>query len=450
MSAKNPLLIVVLFQLILSGYLFAEKVPDPLDLHYIPESHSPPYYTVSYQRPNQPEPGQLVIPVQHTLWIPEDLDVVRGIIIHQHGCGEGANSKSVTAAHDLHWQELARRNDCALLGPSFRQRQEQNCGLWCDARQGSGEVLVESLKKLAIASGHPEVAEAPWCLWGHSGGGYWASTLKLMYPERIVAIWYQSGTAYGREGGFTLQDLPPEAYEIPMIANPGIEEKTHERFHTAWDGSLKMTRDYREKGIPIAFTPDPKSGHQTGDSRYLSIPFFEASLKLRLPENPGDPLKPIDESLGWLSAIETETMPVPNQDFSGQKDEANWLPSQTVAQAWYDFVRTGTVGDTTPPPAPTDIQVNTITGRITWQAAIDFESGLQAFEIVRDGTVIGRVPEVLNNPWGRPLFQGMSYGDTPERLPSFQFVDPEALFNKDHQYEVIAINSAGLKSNDTP
>ncbi|QXD26305.1 hypothetical protein F7C95_07865 [Opitutia bacterium ISCC 51] len=446
MSVKTLLPIIVLFQWVFTGWLIAEKVPDPLELHYIPESHTAPYYTVSYQRPDQPEPGQLLIPVQYTLWIPEGLDVVRGIIIHQHGCGEGANSKSVTAAHDLHWQELARRNDCALLGPSFRQRQEQDCRLWCDARNGSAEVLVHSLGKLATASGHPEVADAPWCVWGHSGGGYWASTLKLLYPERIVAIWYQSGTAYGREGGFTLQDLPAAAYHIPMIANPGIEEKTHERFHTAWDGSLEMTRDYRAKGIPIAFTPDPKSGHQNGDSRHLSIPFFEASLKLRLPDQPGDPLKTIDESQGWLVLLESDTMPIPFDDYSGDKKQANWLPNQWIAEAWQDFVQTGTVRDTTPPPAPTDLRVNKINGRLNLQAQIDFESDIQAFEILRDGKVIGRIPEILNNPYGSPLLQGISYGDTPERLPSFEFVDSQALFNKEYQYEVIAINSVGLRS----
>ena len=57
---------------------------------------------------------------------------VRGIIIHQHGCGEGACKSGETAAYDLHWQALAAKWDCALLGPSYRQAQEQSCRLWCD------------------------------------------------------------------------------------------------------------------------------------------------------------------------------------------------------------------------------------------------------------------------------------------------------------------------------
>jgi hypothetical protein len=40
---------------------------------------------------------------------------------YQHGCGTGASRGGETAADDLHWQALARRWDCALLGPSYHQ-----------------------------------------------------------------------------------------------------------------------------------------------------------------------------------------------------------------------------------------------------------------------------------------------------------------------------------------
>lgn len=430
----------------LVSHLGAQSHPEPLELHRVEASYQPPYYTTLYAPPAQPKEGELQIGVQYTLWIPPGLEKVRGIIVHQHGCGEGACLKSVTAAHDLHWQELARRTECALLGPSFRQRQEQDCKLWCDARNGSRDVFVESLEILADKSGHPEIATAPWCLWGHSGGGWWASAMQLLDPNRIVAIWFQSGTAFSREDGFEMADLPEGALDIPMIANPGIEERTHERFHTAWDASLAMTQAYRERNAPIAFTPDPKSGHQTGDSRYLAIPFFEACLELRLPKKPGNPLRRIDPNSGWLTPILSDDAPRPSSGYAGKATQANWLPTEAVAKAWRDFVTTGTVSDTTPPPAPTNVAFDPITGRLTWQADIDYESGLRAFIIQRDGKTIGRFPENPANPWGRPLLQGMSYGDTPERLLAFEFIDTDALYTKEREYRVIAVNSAGVKS----
>ena len=421
----------------------------PLKLPQVAASSSPPYYTTEYKQPADPRPGQLQIGATYTLWIPPQVKQVRGIIVHQHGCGEGSCQGSVTAAHDLHWQELARRNQCALLGPSFHQVQEQNCRLWCDPRNGSAEVFLRSLQKLADSSGHPEIATAPWCLWGHSGGGFWASLMQMAYPERIVAIWFQSGTAYAiwTKGEIAAPAIPEEALGIPMMANPGQKEKTHERFHRAWDGNLAMFRAYRAKGAPIGFAPDPRSGHETGDSRYLAIPFFDACLKLRLPEKAGGSLQAIDVSAGWLAPALTTQAPVPAKGFQGDRANAVWLPNESAARAWHDFVKTGAVGDTTPPPPPREVHVDKESGVVTWKATADFESGIQAFVIERDGKRIGQVPEQPRNRFGRPLFQGMTYGDTPELpLPKLRFVDTAAKPNVSHRYRVIAVNSVGLRS----
>ena len=62
---------------------------------------------------------QLQIGVTHTLWIPPGTQTLRGVIVHQHGCGVGACRGGKTAAYDLHWQSLAKKWDCGALG-SFR------------------------------------------------------------------------------------------------------------------------------------------------------------------------------------------------------------------------------------------------------------------------------------------------------------------------------------------
>ena len=427
----------------------ARDAVKPLKLPAVPESSQPPYYSTVYEPPTRPKPGQLQIGVTYTLWIPEGLKTVRGIIVHQHGCGSGSCTGSVTAAHDLQWQELAKRNNCALLGPSFHQAKEQNCRLWCDPRNGSAHVFVDSLKKLAKVSGHPEVATAPWCLWGHSGGGFWSSLMQMAYPERIAAIWFQSGTAFGywKAGETPAPKITPAAMKIPMMANPGVKEREGKPPTGAWGGCLAMFQDYRAKGAPIGFAPDPASGHETRDSRYLAIPFFDACLKLRLPDRAGDPLKEVDTSKGWLVESLSNKAPVSAKEYQGDARKAVWLPSETVAKDWQEFVTSGDVNDTSPPPAPTHIRVDPKSGMITWKADVDFESGLQSFVIERDGKVIARVPEKPHNRFGRPLFQGMSYGDTPELpLMKFQFVDSTAKKGEDHQYRVIAVNTVGLKS----
>ena len=162
-------------------------------------------------------PSGFVFATTYHLWIPEGVKTVRGIIVHQHGCGEGSNKAAVTAADDLHWQALARKWDCALLGPVIHQPEAANCRLWCDPRNGSEQAFLRALAELARQSGHPEVATAPWCLWGHSGGGFWSSILQAKYPERIVAIWFRSGTAYS---AWQKSDDPKLVGQIPFVDLP--------------------------------------------------------------------------------------------------------------------------------------------------------------------------------------------------------------------------------------
>src|SRR5581483_11087682 len=117
------------------------------------------------------------------------------------------------------------------------------------------------------------------------------------------------------------------------------------------------------------------------------------------------------------------------------------------AKAWAEYVKVGSVSDATPPPAPIKVKiaVKDKTAEITWHAEADFESGLAGFIIQRDGKDLAQVPAKGVGRFGRPLFQIMSYHDTPEKpLPEMRFVDTGAGVN--HQYSVIAVNSVGLKS----
>jgi len=230
-----------------------------------------------------------------------------------------------------------------------------------------------------------------------------------------------------------------------MAANPGVKEKDHKRFKNAWIGNLAMFKAYRAKGAPIAFAPDPASGHETADSRVLAIPFFDASLRLRLPDKPGDPLKTIDQSVGWYAPLMGDKA-VPAADFEGDKSAAVWLPDEQIARAWQDFVKTGFVSDQTPPPASTGVKFDAGTKTLTWSAAVDYESGVQAFIIERDGKRIARLPEKPRNRFGHPLFQGMTYGDTPQLpLAAFEYKDADA-GDGTHAYRVISVNAAGLES----
>ena len=395
--------------------------------------------------------GELRLGVTYTLWIPDGVKQIRGIIVHQHGCGEGACKGGATAAYDLHWQALAKKWDCALMGPSYQQEDMQNCRLWCDPRNGSNKTFLKAIREFAEKSNHPELGSAPWCLWGHSGGGFWASLMQTIHPARIVAIWFRSGTAYSawEKGDIARPEIPAAAFGIPMMLNPGAKENGDKRFQGAWTGSLDMFKTYRAKGAPVGFAPDPRTSHECGDSRYLAFPFFDACLAIRLPEKTGGALKRVDPATGWRAMLLSEEAS-PAGKFAGKEIESVWLPDGRVAKAWIEYVKTGAVADTTPPSPAFNLKFVGKPGtplEIAWDAEADFESGIQAFIIERDGKEIGRLPEKGSGRFGRPLFQKMSYHDTPESpLPEMRFVDKSAPATGRGEYRVIVVNGVGLKS----
>jgi hypothetical protein len=406
------------------------------------------YVEVTY--PPSTQPGELQFGVTYTLWIPEGVSKLRAIIVHQHGCGSGACKGGATAAYDLHWQALARKWDCALLGPSYQQEDKQDCRLWCDPRNGSEKAYLKALSELAAKSGHPEIETAPWCLWGHSGGGTWASIMQVLHPGRIVAIWLRSGTAFAQlEKGDPLKpEVAAAVYSIPVMCNPGAKENGDKRFNGAWTGTLAMFKAYRAKGAPIGFAPDPRTAHECGDSRYLAIPYFDACLSIRLPERGETKLKPVDATSAWLAAPLSDVAE-PSASYAGKPEEAVWLPNERVAKAWMEYVKTGATSDTTPPPAAFDVKAEQFREgavRITWSAGADFESGIKAFIIQRDGKDLAQIPEKPLGRFGRPLFQSMSYHDTPEApAPALRYEDLKAGAEK-HEYRVIVVNGVDLKS----
>ena len=418
---------------------------------FTPSSSAGQYLQLVY--PPSTKTGELQIGVTYTLWIPEGIKTVRAVIIHQHGASIPAAQSGATSAYDLHWQALAKKWDCVLLGPSYRVLNDAidltpgGAELWFDPRRGSERAFLRALDEFAAKSGHKEIATAPWCLWGHSGGGIWSDVMSALHPERVLAAFLRSGTAatFRPKPEFPQPKIPPAIYEIPTMVNFGIGEKGR----LPWDGSVATFQEYRAQGAPVGFAPDPRTGHWCGDSRYLAIPFFDACLQMRLTDWPNI-LKPVNMSSAWL-AIPFSNTAVPAAEFKGDPNKAAWLPNAAVARIWMDYVRTGTVSGTGAPPAPVNVHVKVAAAsgnEISWDAEADIASGLGGFIVLRDGHGIARLPtqppEVV---YGRPLFQGLSYHDTPYApLPQMRYADPSAPAGTKHVYTVIALNSAGVAS----
>jgi pimeloyl-ACP methyl ester carboxylesterase len=413
-----------------------------------PPSAVPPYYRVRYEASTKP--GELIFPVQYTVWIPAGVETLRGVVVHQHGCGEGSCKSGQTGAFDLHWQALAKKHGCALLAPSYEQPQKADCQMWCDPRNGSDDAFRKALADLGKRSGHPELATVPWALWGHSGGGHWVGGMVMLHPERVAAAWLRSGVPLfvpnPERQLIKPHTLPKAALGVPMMCNPGTKEGVtvkDGRFSKVWPANEKFIKTIRRRGGLLGLAVDPLAAHECGNQRYMAIQWLDACLTMRLPAKTGQPLKPMPVHDAWLAPLLGQQA-VPAGKFTGDETEAVWLPNAAIAHTWMHYVRDTEIPDPSPPPAPTNLKVDGHT--LTWQVEADLESGLAHFIILRDGKPIGTVPETPKNRFGRPIFQGLQYSDTPAApLVQMKFTDRTA-GNAKHTYRVVAVNTVGLKS----
>jgi pimeloyl-ACP methyl ester carboxylesterase len=335
----------------------------------------PPYYRVRYEAST--EPGELVYAVNYTIWIPPGINLLRGVIVHQHGCGEGSCKSGLTGAYDLHWQALAKKHGCALLAPSYEQPGKADCQKWCDPRNGSDAAFQRCLVDLGSKSDHPELPTVPWALWGHSGGGHWAGAMVLLHPDRVAAAWLRSGVPLlepnPKRPSIKPHTVPDAALNVPVMCNLGTKEGVtvkEGRFAGVWPANEAFFDAVRGRGGLIGVAVDPLTSHECGNQRYLAIPWLDACLSARLPKASGDPLRAMPAGDVWL-ASPTGVEAVPAVDFVGDPLQAAWLPNAPVARAWMQYVKDTAVTDSTPPPAPGNVRVSG--SELRWDAEADLE-----------------------------------------------------------------------------
>ncbi len=448
-SLAHPMYRFVVLFGILAGSLFGQQAPYDL----FPPAE-PPYYRIRYEASTKPD--ELIFPVNYTLWIPPGTKTVRGVIVHQHGCGEGSCKSGLTGAFDLHWQALAKHHDCALLSPAYEQPEKAECQNWCDPRKGSDDAFQRCLADLGTKSGHPELAKVPWALWGHSGGGHWAGGMVLLHPERVAAAWLRSGVPLlqpnPERSTINAHTLSDAALAVPLMCNLGTKEGFTAKggqFNGVWPANQAFFAAIRSRGGLIGLAIDPLTGHECGNQRYLAIRWLDACLAARLPAKAGGPLKPMPAASAWLAPLPSESgefvAAVASAKFVGAKENSVWLPNKSVAQAWGEYIKDTAVSDLSPPPAPTHLKVKG--HELTWEAEADIESGLAYFIVERDGQFLAIVPAQSKNPFGLPIFQNLQYSDTPTQpLTRMHFTDTSAAAEQRHRYRIRSVNTVGRKS----
>ena len=380
----------------------------------------------------QTDTNYIIDSARYAVFIPDGITAIQGVYIHQHGCT--MEGRGLATAFDVQYQAFAKKWNLAIVGPDLYAK--ANCHDWKNPSSGSAVALLKTLKEIGALTGHTEMADAPWLLWGHSGGGYWAQAMMKEYPERIMAVFSYS------PGLKPDWDYPKAAQKIPiMIRHAGPQGDA-----CCWQTALKTFHQLRKPGGYAGIAYTAHQNHNYSYVRYISIPFYESILSQRLPngKNKGYKyMRKMDIAKSWLGDTSSLNIYKANA-YPYDKTNASWFADSTTAIKWREYVITGTITDRTPPPAPYNLKINrrhNMTVSLTWKADADIESGISYFNIYKDNQLVFRFPS------SGSYQQFDTNGDDayPLYLPPLQ-TDITLPWNDQGKISVSTVNHFGLES----
>jgi hypothetical protein len=282
------------------------------------------------------------------------------------------------------------------------------------------------------------------------------------YPDRTIAtiLMRCGGSLIKSTGDSSISEIDPRLLRVPVLISVGEKEPYADECR---DIPKKIFFNYRKAGAFWALAVEADTGHESGNTRLLAIPYLDAVLTARLPML-GTKIRPMDEAQAWLGNTSTHAT-VPVNQYQGNSLEAAWFPNKEVAYKWQQYVTTnvwnqlkyglckaerlfilkvlqhstencypGKVLPTQKPDAPTNVRV-TKTGKaeviLTWDFSPDLENGLPSFRIYHGDSLIG----VLQG-------QEHNFGDAPQHpYIVLEFRDKNVKHNA--IYTVSAFNALG-------
>lgn len=292
-----------------------------------------------------PLPGVQLKTVAFKGWVPARPEPLRGTLVLIPGRhGDGRNM-----AADPKWQELGTSVGFAVMGCQFA---DGDPSLYQNDQQGEvARAISAAVSRLAQLANHPELDKAPLAFWGTSAGSNVATKYADFFPARMIALASSKGT-WGPNG-----QLSPAKEEIPMLFAIGEKDKPE------WTTDSKRNLEAGlKKSAPWAYAFSKSEGHEVGKSLDLLRPFLKASIEQRFQASKpavggpsifkttphpmsGTPktvtatkLEKINQSAGWIGDPDTmEVMPAATSKV--RKGKGVWLPDETTAKAWQDYLR---------------------------------------------------------------------------------------------------------------
>ena len=263
------------------------------------------------------------------LHVPANVHQVRGILValggpDTRGFAVGTPFGAPLPAVEASFQELgtmfrdlAAERGLAILGSGrFGPTAYPN-------EPASDQLLLDAIAQAAALAGRSDLLDAPFLLYGASGGAPEATGFTQRNPERVAALFLKVPATAGPLTGQAL-DVP--AYMVlaefdAFVDNTMLSStfETHRAAGAPWAMAL-------ERGVPH---------HSLSPAqRELTIGWMRAILPLRAA---GGSLRERPPHVGWLGDPSTGRI-APSRIFAGDLGTASWFPTRPLAEEWAAFI----------------------------------------------------------------------------------------------------------------
>ena len=252
-------------------------------------------------------PGTNFDKAEFKFWLPDGAGTLRGVVVLM----PGSNGDGRPMAEDTFWQQFAEKHSLALLACRFTDKPHDQSFIeeYIDVARGSGQALLDVLGTFAAKTKHPELAHAPFFMWGMSAGGQFNYEFAAWKPERV-------GAFIVNKGGIYYSALVSKATrQVPALLFVG-EKDLRSRIDTI-TGLFAVNR---RGGALWALVVEPGAAHVVGKSKELGALFFEEMLAR--PSGAG--------FIGDLRTFEIKAAAAPGNP--GTPDA--WLQTERLANAW--------------------------------------------------------------------------------------------------------------------
>jgi pimeloyl-ACP methyl ester carboxylesterase len=185
--------------------------------------------------------------------------------------------------------------------------------------------ILSTLVNFAAVTGHPELAQVPLLLFGHSLGGCVAYNFMLRHAGRVIGLITQKGPCHSWVVNADAASVP--AYLVIGALDP----------QNSIGNITGLFERGRAQGAPWSVVVLPEEGHERSREFDMLFNWMNTIVALRLPSNsiPAQPvqLRAIDTTAGWL-ADRSAGVIARFSCYAGDTSVANWFPAEQTARDW--------------------------------------------------------------------------------------------------------------------